>query len=100
MSYSVVWFKRDLRVHDHAALHQAAARGPVLCLYVLEPSLWAEPDAATLPPTRLLAHLAASGLGVALFKLRQCMVHTNELVLSTQRSVCPNNAKHFVVNTK
>ncbi|MDP2418035.1 MAG: FAD-binding domain-containing protein [Hydrogenophaga sp.] len=47
MTYSVVWFKRDLRVHDHAALRQAAARGPVLCLYVLEPSLWAEPDAAT-----------------------------------------------------
>ena len=47
MSYSVVWFKRDLRVHDHAALYQAAARGPVLCLYVVEPSLWAKPDAAT-----------------------------------------------------
>jgi len=47
MTHSVVWFKRDLRVHDHAALQQAAARGPVLCLYVLEPSLWAEPDAAT-----------------------------------------------------
>lgn len=46
MSYSVVWFKRDLRLHDHAALVQAAARGPVLCLYVLEPSLWTQPDAA------------------------------------------------------
>ena len=47
MAYSVLWFKRDLRVHDHAALQQAASRGPVLCLYVVEPSLWAEPDAAT-----------------------------------------------------
>lgn len=45
--YTVVWFKRDLRVHDHAALQQAAARGPVLCLYTVEPSLWAAPDAAT-----------------------------------------------------
>ena len=36
-TYRVVWFKRDLRVHDHAALAQAAAHGPVLCLYVLEP---------------------------------------------------------------
>ena len=44
--YRVVWFKRDLRLHDHAALAQAAAHGPVLCLYVLEPSLWAQPDAA------------------------------------------------------
>ena len=46
MSYSVVWFKRDLRLHDHAALVEAAAHGPVLCLYVIEPSLWAQPDAA------------------------------------------------------
>ena len=45
MSYSVVWFKRDLRLHDHAALSLAAANGPVLCLYVIEPSLWAQPDA-------------------------------------------------------
>ena len=44
--YRVVWFKRDLRLHDHAALAQAAAHGAVLCLYVLEPSLWAQPDAA------------------------------------------------------
>jgi deoxyribodipyrimidine photo-lyase len=46
MHYSVVWFKRDLRLFDHAALHHAAAAGPVLCLYVVEPSLWAQPDAA------------------------------------------------------
>ncbi|NML27003.1 cryptochrome/deoxyribodipyrimidine photo-lyase family protein [Zoogloea dura] len=46
MTYSVVWFKRDLRVHDHAPLLQAARRGPVLCLYVVEPSLWAQPDCA------------------------------------------------------
>lgn len=46
MRYSVVWFKRDLRVQDHAALHQAAQAGPVLCLYVVEPRVWAQPDAA------------------------------------------------------
>jgi deoxyribodipyrimidine photo-lyase len=46
MSYTVVWFKRDLRVHDHAPLQHAATRGAVLCLYVIEPSLWAQPDAA------------------------------------------------------
>jgi deoxyribodipyrimidine photo-lyase len=46
MPYRVVWFKRDLRVHDHWPLFEAARRGPVLCLYVVEPSLWAQPDAA------------------------------------------------------
>lgn len=47
MTYSVVWFKRDLRAADHRALAEAARLGPVLCLYVVEPSLWAQPDAAT-----------------------------------------------------
>jgi deoxyribodipyrimidine photo-lyase len=47
MSYSVVWFKRDLRLIDHAALSQALCQGPVLCLYIVEPSLWRGADAAT-----------------------------------------------------
>ena len=46
MSYGVVWFKRDLRLHDHAALNQALAGGPILCLYLIEPSLWAQADAS------------------------------------------------------
>ena len=44
MSVSVVWFKRDLRVHDHAPLAQAAAAGPVIALYIVEPELWAQPE--------------------------------------------------------
>jgi deoxyribodipyrimidine photo-lyase len=40
----IVWFKRDLRVHDHAALNSAMATGnPVLPLYIVEPELWAQP---------------------------------------------------------
>ena len=46
MSYHVVWFKRDLRWQDHAPLAEAGRLGPVLCLYVIEPSLWRAPDAA------------------------------------------------------
>jgi len=42
----LVWFKRDLRVVDHAPLSQAAERGPVLPLYVAEPGLWEQPDTA------------------------------------------------------
>ncbi|MFN7000523.1 MAG: deoxyribodipyrimidine photo-lyase, partial [Elioraea tepidiphila] len=42
----LVWFKRDLRVADHAPLAAAAARGPVLPLWIVEPGLWAEPDAS------------------------------------------------------
>ena len=34
----VMWFRRDLRVADHEALAEAAASGPVLALYVLDPA--------------------------------------------------------------
>jgi deoxyribodipyrimidine photo-lyase len=40
----VVWYKRDLRLADHAPLTEAAARGPVLPLYIIEPSLLRAPD--------------------------------------------------------
>ena len=40
----VVWFKRDLRIRDHRPLVEAAQRGPVLPLYIVEPSLVAAPD--------------------------------------------------------
>ena len=46
MRYGLVWFKRDLRLADHAALAAAARRGPVLCVLIVEPALWAQPDAA------------------------------------------------------
>jgi deoxyribodipyrimidine photo-lyase len=42
----VVLFKRDLRVHDHQPLRDAARCGPVLPLVVVEPELWAQPDAS------------------------------------------------------
>lgn len=44
MASQLVWFKRDLRVHDHRPLAEAARRGPCVCLYVVEPSLLAGAD--------------------------------------------------------
>jgi len=44
---SIVWFKRDLRIHDHAPLAAACAAGlPVLPLYVIEPDYWRQPFAS------------------------------------------------------
>jgi deoxyribodipyrimidine photo-lyase len=40
----VVWFKRDLRLSDHAPLVNALALGPVLLLHVVEPPYWRQPD--------------------------------------------------------
>lgn len=46
MEATILWFKRDLRAADHPALAQAARIGaPVLPLYIVEPGLWAQPDA-------------------------------------------------------
>ena len=40
----IVWFKRDLRVFDHAPLVGAAEGGDVLPVYVVEPEYWQQPD--------------------------------------------------------
>ena len=45
-SVNVVWFKRDLRVQDHAPLAAAAKAGRVLPLYIVEPDLWKLPDSS------------------------------------------------------
>jgi len=42
---TLVWYKRDLRVHDHGPLHAAALLDePVIALYVIEPEYWQQPD--------------------------------------------------------
>lgn len=43
-SIHVVWFKRDLRVADHAPLDLASKSGVVVPLYIIEPELWSLPD--------------------------------------------------------
>lgn len=43
----ILWFKRDLRVEDNAALAAAAESGaPVIPLYIVEPEMWAAEDAS------------------------------------------------------
>ena len=44
MANQLVWFKRDLRIHDHVPLLNATKQGPCLCLYVYEPELIQAPD--------------------------------------------------------
>lgn len=44
-SIVIVWFKRDLRIEDHAPLYDANRTGlPVLPIYVLEKPYWQLPD--------------------------------------------------------
>lgn len=44
----MLWFRRDLRLHDHPALLEAARAGEVVPLFVVDPKLW-EPAG---PPRR------------------------------------------------
>ncbi len=44
MALNVVWFKRDLRLSDHAPLSAAmASEGPLLLIYIIEPALLKDP---------------------------------------------------------
>lgn len=44
MSIQIVWFKKDLRIYDHAPLFCAAQNGVVLPLFIFEPEFWSLPD--------------------------------------------------------
>ena len=39
MATQLVWYKRDLRIRDHAPLANAANAGCCVCLYVYEPEI-------------------------------------------------------------
>lgn len=41
---SLIWFKKDLRVHDHAPLNAALAKGEAVGLYVYEPEWLKSPE--------------------------------------------------------
>ena len=44
---NIVWFKRDLRISDHAPLYNAARNGAaVLPLFVVEPNYWQLPTSS------------------------------------------------------
>ncbi|TCM86101.1 cryptochrome/deoxyribodipyrimidine photo-lyase family protein [Rhodovulum steppense] len=72
MDVTILWFKRDLRLADHAALALAASgEGAVLPLYIVEPDYWRQPDVSarqwrfTAESLRDLS-AALSGLGASL----------------------------------
>lgn len=46
LKVQIVWFKRDLRIADHAPLYRAAERGLILPIFVVEPDYWTEKDSS------------------------------------------------------
>jgi deoxyribodipyrimidine photo-lyase len=46
MNRTIVWFRRDLRIADHAPLYRAAQRGAVVPVFVLDSALLHHPETA------------------------------------------------------
>lgn len=61
----LVWFKRDLRLLDHAPLFRASQQGPCVCLYVYESELLNSPEFDSSHLTFINEALAELAAGVA-----------------------------------
>lgn len=46
MNLTIVWFRRDLRIFDHAPLYRAALRGAVIPVFILDRALLHHPETA------------------------------------------------------
>jgi len=92
-SIVIVWYKRDLRIHDHAPLSMAANslhKGiKVLPLYIVEPDYWTLPDSAA-RHWRFISH-SLFELNQALIKLGQGLLVEHGNVLE----VLDKLARHF-----
>lgn len=75
----VVWFKKDLRLFDHQPLARAASEGPVLLLYIIEPSLWAQPDQSSRHYQHMLQCLADLQKQLSLYQA-QLVIKVSEVV--------------------
>ncbi len=70
---ALIWFKRDLRLHDHAPLWHAAQRpGPLVALYIFEPDYWRQPDVS--PRHYACLHAALGDLAAMLAARGQRLV--------------------------
>lgn len=47
MNRTIVWFRRDLRIADHAPLYRAAQRGAVIPVFILDRALLHHPETAS-----------------------------------------------------
>ena len=59
MGCSVIWFRRDLRLADHAALAEGCGRGAVVPLFILDQALLFHPETGSARVAFLLQSLRA-----------------------------------------
>ena len=62
----IVWFRRDLRVSDHTALHRAVSTGaPVIPVFVFDPVILSAKDTGSRRTAFLLECLQSLGANLA-----------------------------------
>ena len=81
----IVWFKRDLRVADHAPLLAACSAGAVLPLFCWEPAVWAGEDYAKQHELFVMECLAE--LKVALQKMGLHLLVSNAGIVETLNNI-------------
>ncbi|MFT5717323.1 MAG: deoxyribodipyrimidine photo-lyase [Oleiphilaceae bacterium] len=91
-SIAIVWFKRDLRIHDHEPLTAAAtlqSKGvKVLPLFVVEPDYWDLPDSSA-RHWRFICH-SLTELNQALLNIGQGLLINHDSVISTLDKLASN----------
>ena len=91
-SIAIVWFKRDLRIHDHEPLSLAASLQSqgvkVLPLYVIEPDYWQLPDSAA-RHWRFISH-SLTELNQALLNLGQGLCIEHDSIISVLEKLAQN----------
>jgi len=58
-AYQLIWFRQDLRIHDHAALWHATQAGPCIAICILSPAQWQRHDDAAIKIDFYLRQLQA-----------------------------------------
>ena len=81
----IVWFKRDLRVVDHAPLLVACTAGAVLPLFCWEPAVWIGDDYAKQYQLFIMECLAE--LKVALQKMGLHLQDSNAGIVETLNNI-------------
>lgn len=77
----LVWFRQDLRVTDHSALHAACTGdAPVVAVYVLSPAQWQQHVWAPMKRAFVRAHLDALAHSLAELGIPLKLIHSKKVL--------------------